>query len=72
MFDTAAQYSVVLDRQRARGPDTVAALFGQQPSSHVALEVLLDGNQLEPGTYSLHVLKKDSHDEPLDFEFVKP
>jgi len=72
LFETSAQYSVVLDQHNKKNVDTVAALFGQHPSSPMKLEVLLDSEQLESGTYSLHVTRKDSREDPLDFEFVKP
>jgi len=73
LFDTDSRYSVVLDRPRStRGSDTVAALFDQRPTSSVSLEFQLDGDQLAPGAYSLHVLKNDSREEPLNFGFIKP
>jgi hypothetical protein len=72
LFEADAHYSVVLDHHTRKTVETVAALFGQIPSSPVKLEVLLDGDQLESGTYSLHVTRKDSQEDPLDFEFVKP
>lgn len=72
LFDNTARYSVVLERlQDNRRTETVAALYGQSPSSPVTLEVLLDGDQLAPGSYALHVMKQDSNGEPLSFGFVK-
>ncbi len=72
LFDPASQYSVVLDHL-APGKDieTVATLYGQHPNSPVELEVLLDGEQLASGPYSLRIVKQASHEEPLDFGFVK-
>jgi len=72
LFETNAYYSVVLDHHKKKAVETVAALFGQHPSSPVKLEVLLDSEQLESGTYSLHINRKDSNEDPLDFEFFKP
>jgi len=72
LFEPAHEYSVVLDRLSRQRAETIAAVYGQRPSSPVTLEVMLEGDQLAPGAYALHVLKNDSRDEPLDFEFVKP
>jgi len=73
LFDPGFHYSVVLDRLRpGKDAETVAALYGQHPSSPVTLEVLLDSEQLASGNYSLRVVKQASHEEPLDFGFVKP
>jgi hypothetical protein len=72
LFDTAHQYSVALDRLDVkRNIDTVATLYGQRPASPVTLEVLVDGDQLEPGAYSLRVRKQAPEEEALDFEFLK-
>jgi len=72
LFDEGYEYSVVLDRQSNTRTETVATLYGQQPSSSVTLEVLLDGDELRPGNYAFHVLKTNSREEPLDLAFVKP
>ena len=37
----------------------------------MALEVMLDGGQIEAGAYSLRVRRQNSGEEPLDFEFLK-
>jgi hypothetical protein len=72
LFDTAFQYSIALDRlDPKRNIDTVATLYGQHPASPVTLEVMVDSDQLEPGTYSLRVRKQASSEEALDFEFLK-
>lgn len=72
LFDTGFQYSVALDRlDLKRNIDTVATLYGQHPASPVTLEVIVDSDQLEPGTYSLRVRKQASSEEALDFEFLK-
>lgn len=72
LFDTGYQYSVALDRlDPKRNIDTVATLNGQHPTSPVTLEVMVDSDQLEPGTYSLRVRKQASSEEALDFEFLK-
>lgn len=72
LFDTGFAYSIALDRLDAsRNIDTVATLYSQHPSSPVTLEVLIDGDRLEPGTYSLRVRKQASSEEALDFEFLK-
>ncbi len=53
LFDTGFQYSVALDRlDPNRNIDTVATLYGQHPASSVTLEVMIDSDRLEPGTYS--------------------
>jgi hypothetical protein len=72
LFDPAFRYSVALDRLDAkRNIDTMATLFGQQPSSPVTLEVMVDGGLIERGSYSLRVRKQGSDEEALDFEFLK-
>ena len=72
LFDEGYEYSVVLDRQSNARTETVATLYGQHPSSSVTLEILLDSDELRPGNYAMHVLKTNSHEEPLDLGFVKP
>ena len=49
----------------------IGTLYGQQPSSPVTLEVMLDGRQLAPGSYSLRVRKQASDEEALEFRFAK-
>jgi hypothetical protein len=71
LFDEGYEYSVVLDRQSNTRTETVATLHAQHPSSPVTLEILLDGDELRPGNYALHVLKTNSREEPLDLGFVK-
>ena len=72
LFDTGVHYTVALDRlEPAKAIDTLATLYGQHPSSPMTLEVLIDSEQLEAGTYSLRVRKQSSDDEALDFIFVK-
>jgi hypothetical protein len=72
LFDTGYQYSIALDRlDPKRNIDTIATLYGQHPASPVTLEVMVDSDQLEPGTYSLRVRKQASSEEALDFEFLK-
>ena len=73
LFDPGYHYSVVLDRLREqKAEDNVATLYGQHATSPVTLEVMVDGDQLAPGTYSLRVRKQASDEEALDFSFVKP
>jgi hypothetical protein len=72
LFDVGFQYSIALDRlDPNRNIDTVATLYGQHPASPVSLEVMVDSDQLESGTYSLRVRKQASIEEALDFEFLK-
>jgi len=72
LFDPGYHYSVVLDRLEAkRKVDTVATLYGQHPTSPTTLEVMVDSDQLAPGSYSLSVRKQASDEEPLDFGFMK-
>jgi hypothetical protein len=72
LFDTAHQYSVALDRLDVkRNIDTVATLYGQRPAHPMTLEVVVDADQLESGTYSLRVRKQAPEEEALDFEFLK-
>ena len=72
LFDTGVHYSVALDRlQSKKAIDTLATLYGQHPSSPMTLDVLIDSDQLEAGTYSLRVRKQSSDEEDLDFSFVK-
>ncbi len=73
LFDPGYHYSVTLDRlPESKAAVNVATLYGQHPSSPVTLEVMIDGDQLEAGTYSLGVRKQASDEEALDFSFVKP
>jgi hypothetical protein len=72
LFDTGIHYSVALDRlQPQKAIVTLATLYGQHPSSPMTLEVLIDSDQLEAGTYSLRIRKQSSDEEALDFSFVK-
>ena len=72
LFDPGFNYSIALDRLDAkRNVDTVATLNNQHPASPLTLEVLIDGDRLEPGTYSLRIRKQASSEEALDFEFLK-
>lgn len=72
LFDTGFRYSIALDRLAPnRNIDTIATLNGQHARSAVTLEVVVDADQLQPGTYSLRVRKQDSSEEALDFEFLK-
>jgi hypothetical protein len=72
LFDPGYHYSVMLDRLRPeQGVSSVAELYGQHPTSPMTLEIMIDGDQLAPGTYSLRVRKQASDEEPLDFSFVK-
>lgn len=72
LFDPSHPYSIALDRlDPKRHIDTVATLYDQHPASPVTLEVLIDSDRLEPGTYSLRVRKQSSSDDALDFEFLK-
>lgn len=72
LFDTAFHYTVTLDRiDQQKHIETVATVHGVRPISPVALEVLVDADQLAPGSYSLRVRKQTSVEEPLDFEFLR-
>ena len=71
LFDLGFHYTVALDRLEKNAYDTVATLYSQHPTSPVTLEVMVDSDQLQPGTYSLRVRKQASGEESLDFSFVK-
>lgn len=72
LFDLGFHYSVVLDRHgENQKADTVATLYSQHPTSPVSIEVMIDGDRLRPGTYSLRVRRQASDEESLDFDFVK-
>lgn len=72
LFDLGSHYSIALDRlEQNREVETVATLYSQHPTSPVSLEVMIEGDQLRPGTYSLQVRKQATGEEPLDFSFVK-
>jgi hypothetical protein len=72
LFDPGFHYSVMLDRLGQQHElANVATLYGQHPTSPVTLEIMLDGNQLPPGTYLLRVRKQASDEEALDFTFEK-
>jgi len=73
LFDLAHHYTIALDRlEKNKEVETVATLYSQHPTSPVSLEVMIESDQLRPGTYSLQVRKQASDEEPLDFSFVKP
>ena len=73
LFETGAQYSISLDRLLSHEPaQTIATLQDQRPASSVTLEVMIDSDQLQSGTYSLRVLRQGSDEEALDFGFIKP
>jgi hypothetical protein len=72
LFDQGFLYSVALDRiDQQKNIETVATVFGVQPTSPVTLEVMIDSDRLPPGSYSLRVRKQTSIEEPLDFEFLR-
>ncbi len=72
LYDAGFLYSIALDRMDERkNIEAVATLYGVRPKSPVTLEVMLDGDQLAPGAYSLRVRKQTSVDEPLDIEFLR-
>jgi hypothetical protein len=72
LFDPGFHYSVMLDRLRQQQDvANIATLYGQHPTSPMTLEIMLDGDQLVPGTYSLRVRKQASDEEALDFTFEK-
>lgn len=72
LFETGHRYSIALDRlDTKRNIDTIASLNDQSPTAPMTLEVMIDGAQLEPGTYSLRIRKQSSSEEALDFEFLK-
>jgi len=72
LFEAGNFYSVALDRREQNQNDTIATLNDQRPSSPMSLDVLIDGKQLRPGSYSLRVRKQASGEEALDFSFLKP
>jgi len=73
LFETGAQYSISLDRLHALKPaQTIAMLEAETPTSPVTLEVMIDSDLLESGTYSLRVRRQASDEEALDFGFIKP
>ena len=73
LFDPGYQYSVALDRlQKNRSFETLATLYGQRPTSPVTLELMVDANQLESGSYTFRVRKQASAEDSLDFGFIKP
>jgi hypothetical protein len=71
LFDLGFHYSVALDRLEKNTYDTVATVYSQHPTSPVTLEVMIESDELPPGTYSLRVRKQSSDEESLDFSFVK-
>ena len=72
LFDPGYHYTVALDYvDQQRGILTVATIYGQHPSSPVTLEVMVNSDQLEPGSYFLRVSKQARDEEALDFSFVK-
>lgn len=71
LFDLGFHYSVALDRLERNNNNTVATLYSQHPTSPVTLEVMVDSDQLQPGSYSLRIKKQGSDEESLDFGFVR-
>jgi hypothetical protein len=72
LFDPGHHYTVALDHvDQQRGIVTVATLFGQHPSTPVTLEVMVNSDQLDAGSYLLRLRKQASDEEALDFTFVK-
>lgn len=72
LFDLGFHYSVVLDRLDENDKFAVATLYSQHPTSPVTIEVMIDGDRLPPGNYSLRVRRQASDEESLAFGFVKP
>lgn len=73
LFDPGSHYSISLDRLHSHQPaQTIATLQGQHPASPDTLEVMVDSDQLEAGSYSLRVRRQNSDEEALDFVFLKP
>jgi hypothetical protein len=73
LFDPGFHYTVALDRiEPDQRISTVATLYGQHPTSPVTLEVMIDSEQLDAGSYLLRVRKQASDEESLDFSFVRP
>ena len=71
LFDADATYVVSLDRLEESGARTLATLADERPVTNLSLEVMLEGDALAPGTYSLRVRRQGSAEEPLVFGFVK-
>ncbi len=72
LYDPGSLYSIALDRvDKDQNIETVATVYGVRPKSPVTLEVMLDGEQLTRGAYSLRVSRQTSVDEPLDIEFLR-
>lgn len=72
LFDTGHHYTVALDHiDQQRGIVTVATIYGQHASSPVTLEVMVNSDELVPGSYFLRVSKEESDEEALDFSFIK-
>jgi hypothetical protein len=71
LFDPGFHYTVALDKLERNSYDTIATLYSQHPTSPVTLEVMVESDQLQPGSYSLRVRKQASEEESLDFSFVK-
>src|SRR5690606_25781752 len=73
LFDPEGTYSIALDHfEPNQTMDTVDALTGHKPASPTSLEILIDGDRLEPGVYALRVRRQASDEEPLEFRFLKP
>ncbi len=72
MFEPGVDYTITLTGLEERATQPVATLEHQRASSTVTMQVLVDGDRLTPGAYTLRVRRPESADEPLDFVFVKP
>jgi hypothetical protein len=72
LFDLGFHYTISLDRlEMNKRVDTLATLYSQHPASPIALEIMVDSDQLRPGSYSLQVRKQAPGEDPLDFSFLK-
>jgi hypothetical protein len=72
LFDAGTDYTVSLQRQDPpQAVDEGAQLRGERSASGTSLHVVIDGDRLAAGTYTLQILRAQSSDEPLEFVFVK-
>lgn len=73
LFDPGADYTVWLQRQDAPvdAAAEAATLPNQRSASGTSLQVIVEGERLAAGAYTLKVQRAQSPDEPLELVFFK-
>lgn len=73
LFEPGLDYTVTLTKlEEPPAARSIATLEHQRAASRTAMQVLIDGDRLTPGAYTLRVRRPEAADEPLEFVFVRP